>query len=450
VALLWLSYVNVGIDAFGYQLVDRLLREEAAAEEGDSTAATLFNSRHDHSLEQACGFNDTSMHPLWEAYAKFHREGRAALEHGKPLKGRPVKALIWHCRSGEECRGNGDQIRGLSTALYLAMATSRVLLLEWSRNGAEITDLFSTGGIDWRLPMGTPPAADAEHPDRSRGLDCQSETELTWWQVKAPKRPAEALEDLGEQCVFLRSNRSPEDLGPSTGLTDVVHLWRGCAFNFLFREAKPLADLLSSRAGLSSRRSTEVPFVGLHLRFGDETWGRHCYMMKPGEETVEAALGCVVKMGRALFRPDEEWNILLATDNHDMKKLAMNRTWVSPLMDRLGERLHTVPRLFTTVDGSGRATEPAHTNFLKDSGDSREVQALVLDAWADQLGLARARGVVATFGGFAVASAEVGLMPQAAVWHFDAASGTCGVHGGAGAIRQSSSRSGGRGAAHLC
>ncbi|CAK0825569.1 unnamed protein product, partial [Prorocentrum cordatum] len=90
-------------------------------------------------------------------------------EHGKPLNGRPVRALIWHCRSGEECRGNGDQIRGLSTALYLAIATSRVLLLEWSRNGADITDLFSIGGIDWRVPV---------------GLDCQSETELTWWAVK--------------------------------------------------------------------------------------------------------------------------------------------------------------------------------------------------------------------------------------------------------------------------
>jgi hypothetical protein len=435
--LWWFSHVAVEVDTIGIH-IERLLSAEAGAEEGDSQAATLFASRRDHSLEQACGFNDTSMHPVWEAYAKFHREGRAALEHGKPLNGRPVKALIWHCRSGEECRGNGDQIRGLSTALYLAIATSRVLLLEWSRNGAEITDLFSTWGIDWRLPV---------------GLDCQSETELTWWAVKAPKKPAEALGNVGEQCVFFKSNRSPEDLGPSTGLTDVVQLWRGCAFNFLFREAKPLANLLSSRVGVSSRRnlrSTEVPFVGLHLRFGDSTWGRHCYMMEPGKKTVEAALGCAVKMGQTLFTPDEEWNILLVTDNIEMKKAAMNRTWVSPVMDRLGERLHAVPRVFTTVDGDGRVTEPAHTNFIKDSGDSKEVQALVLDAWADQLGLARAQGVVATFGGFAVASAEVGLMPKSALWHFDAATGACGVHGGADAIRQSSSRNGGRGAAHLC
>jgi len=81
----------------------------------------------------------------WNEYEDFHRECRTKPECWK-------RALVWQCDGEDHCLGLGDQLRGLASALYAAMATKRVFFVKWARNTQSLLKLFESSTIDVTVP----------------------------------------------------------------------------------------------------------------------------------------------------------------------------------------------------------------------------------------------------------------------------------------------------------
>lgn len=65
-----------------------------------------------------------------------------------------VPVLIWRCPGGmnSKCHGMGDRLRGILSALTLAMMTNRVFLLQWPNSQLELLHVAQPSAIDWRIP----------------------------------------------------------------------------------------------------------------------------------------------------------------------------------------------------------------------------------------------------------------------------------------------------------
>eukprot|EP00466_Bigelowiella_natans_P021108 jgi/Bigna1/144312/aug1.86_g19020 len=82
---------------------------------------------------------DVNTTKLLARYEQFHKENI----------GRPgTKYLIYSCEGDRVCGGMGDRIRGLSTILWAAVLTKRVMLIRWT-SPFNITEAFSPRQIDW-------------------------------------------------------------------------------------------------------------------------------------------------------------------------------------------------------------------------------------------------------------------------------------------------------------
>lgn len=66
-----------------------------------------------------------------------------------------IRLLVWACpgNAAMGCSGTSNRLRGIVSALALAVLTKRVLLVEWPRNPFPITHVLSPSAIDWRVPV---------------------------------------------------------------------------------------------------------------------------------------------------------------------------------------------------------------------------------------------------------------------------------------------------------
>merc|ERR1712137_1072577 len=87
--------------------------------------------------------------PMWMEYIALHRAVRERMEAGDPEYG---QVLVYSCADGSACNGLGSEVKGIATALYVAMMTKRALFLQWQRHGENMNDLFGQPVVDWSLP----------------------------------------------------------------------------------------------------------------------------------------------------------------------------------------------------------------------------------------------------------------------------------------------------------
>eukprot|EP00899_Mesostigma_viride_P015946 jgi/Mesvir1/24352/Mv11028-RA.1 len=105
--------------------------------------------------QQIMAFNPGELHEaipdFLRTYARFHRQSLLQLVSGAPStpSSPPVKFLIFTCLPGR-CGGFGDRFKGIASALYLALVTRRVLLIQHPQ--FPLTDSLLPHGIDWDTP----------------------------------------------------------------------------------------------------------------------------------------------------------------------------------------------------------------------------------------------------------------------------------------------------------
>eukprot|EP00899_Mesostigma_viride_P025974 jgi/Mesvir1/6561/Mv16819-RA.1 len=82
--------------------------------------------------------------PFFSTYAAFHRHQLRRLAADRSTG---VRVLVLYCETGGSCGGLGDRFLGAANALYLALATRRVLLLrQWP---VPLSDTLLPRAIDW-------------------------------------------------------------------------------------------------------------------------------------------------------------------------------------------------------------------------------------------------------------------------------------------------------------
>ncbi|CAB9530125.1 expressed unknown protein (Partial), partial [Seminavis robusta] len=116
--------------------------EVTAVDMGDEIPAVSWESQNqpDSTLPPTA-----SVFPQFiQDYIKFHNQNR-----GHPA----AKYLIWRCPPNGQCGGTGDRIKGILSALYTAICTNRVLLIDWPvAGGGDVSQFLQPHTIDWTIP----------------------------------------------------------------------------------------------------------------------------------------------------------------------------------------------------------------------------------------------------------------------------------------------------------
>merc|ERR1711920_821289 len=60
--------------------------------------------------------------------------------------------LVFSCLDKDACDGLGTELKGIASALYVAILTKRALFLQWQRHETDMKEIFGQPLIDWRLP----------------------------------------------------------------------------------------------------------------------------------------------------------------------------------------------------------------------------------------------------------------------------------------------------------
>jgi hypothetical protein len=320
-----------------------------------------------------------------EEYSDFHRECRAdpkCLEH----------ALLWKCSSMDHCLGLGDEVRGLASAFYAAVATKRPFFVVWERNSQDMLSFFEANAIDVSLPEGM---------DYQR--QCPQKVFMDYhdnWEEKFRPRCENAV-SAGGGCEVWNTNVRPWAwLGTSSflgcsppGIKGIENIYMtGCAFDFMFQLPKLTAADRSLLSGPPPRlllrgrgkRPLLNPYAAIHVRVGDEDIGKdigsHHF-----DDVVKDCLNCAKARGFS--------NVLFASGSQSAKEIAKK------LAADLGISL---------FESTGKAV---HVELNHDAMTQEQVRASFMSEW---LALMHADAVIigGRPSGFSVMAASVHLLPK--------------------------------------
>lgn len=359
--------------------------------------------------------------PLWIEYIAMHRRVRERIEAGDPDYG---QILVFTCNDVQACNGLGSELKGISTALYVAMVTKRALFLEWHRHGADMPELFGHPTIDWRLPAAFAGQLRAEGALQQGppgvqsglctfgGLDQGNIDEVlsgsdSCFSVYSSLYPSFAFDQIRDGKHI--DKQVKESLRQLLARVDEVYAV-GCAAHFLFSYVNAYDALQQSTRLVLSRGQQELPgkYVAVHLRFGDQMFNGSNF--QPDSQIVLRALRCAAELGRELLGTGPDWGIFFASDSAEARRLALEH----------GLAQADVPLVFESH------WSPVHmdqrTNWY---GMEEDAASRLWGSLADFLLLMRARGLVQCFStdplcgvvngflhsGFSLVAAQEGMLP---------------------------------------
>lgn len=178
--------------------------------------------------------SSASIHPLlytslFSAYHKWHAKQRRCLSRAGLNSSSCAPVLVWTCPP-RNCAGTGDRFRGIQFAYLLAVATRRVLLIDWS-NPAALSAALRPATVDWTLPP--------QLSSRRRTVDKHIVLEiprLPWWSCTWKRHCGTSLvtgnvskfmaniTDLPNKPVAAERNRTNPGDRPLNLLDDDVEL----------------------------------------------------------------------------------------------------------------------------------------------------------------------------------------------------------------------------------
>jgi len=373
----------------------------------------------------------TTWRSPWTEYIALHKEIRHKYEHNVA---EPGKVLIWHCLDNERCGGTGDEIRGISAALYLAMMTKRALFIKWSRHGQDITTLLPPNAIDFRVPDGFDSLCpQLAYMDDCLVMDSDSDQickfqELVWrdetclsvqtnavpkvfWsatEAEASENPTSQSDSVLSYIDLLRAHIRPENIV-------------GCAANFLFDWKHTFEGLMENSQvlvpALGSTQEVPMRYVAVHMRIGDRVFDGNDLdlsgdaILAMGDAIykplIARAVACASNLGQKLWgghflaNTPLQWGIFFASDSAAARDYAMTLSSTKLVFTTAGIPLHSDHQSFT-VQG----------------------QRAIWQSWADELLLQRAHGMVLCdtgspqcfLSGFSELAAQVAFMPAHDLW----------------------------------
>jgi len=238
---------------------------------------------------------------VWERYLQLQvAEVKSLKQNGLTNTSR---IAIWLCPNGEHCGGWADEVRGLTTVMYLAMLTGRAFFFSWHRLGQDISQLMDLHGNPWVVPEGlnismcTQVAGPSVKYWNDDEIYLASAGFADYTREGTVAKLAFKDMDGGTPCVVLRGNSVPVGIwkwpldqvisargaGATQSARDTLEALKasvrkeyilGCAMNFLWDLSPVLASLHAKRQLLPQKEHADLPlnFVSVHLRFGDQNF----------------------------------------------------------------------------------------------------------------------------------------------------------------------------------
>mmetsp|Transcript_148484 Transcript_148484/g.377713 ORF Transcript_148484/g.377713 Transcript_148484/m.377713 type:complete len:407 (+) Transcript_148484:51-1271(+) len=305
----------------------------------------------------------------FERYKAFHKRCRVD-------EACRARALVWNCNDDSFCGGLGDEIRGLSFMLYLAMAVERPLFVRWRRMGHDMLDFFTRRDIDVRVPDGVllggcrrASFIDSGHAlalfdkaNTSEGCDV--------WTTNLPV-----------QAVFKEGSFVREAIPVMEHISPVSAI--GCAMRFMFQ------PMTFAPADQSSYEHIPAKFVAIHFRCADNAMGRASVAAELDHERdrVRKAMQCAESMGAE--------NVVFVSCSESAKRAA---TEVARDLEGKGMGVY--------VSGArARHIDHDHTKLTE--------QGFRTALWSDFVLLQQAEALIfaGRISGFSGAAASMGLVP---------------------------------------
>lgn len=311
----------------------------------------------DNSIEKFTNFTpDTALH----SYEEWHAVQRNCMQ--KQTCNPPV--IIWQCphRDYSKCAGLGDRMRGLQFAFLLAIATKRVLLIDWPTKPFPLQTVVSPARVDWTmlnnyksphktnlyldwysciksLPCGSPTSHRFPHfnhlPMRNASFPLAnlSSTDI------APPSVDISKDDLRQIWLPYKVIRLTERLVPPAiqALQRNEHLkpYLGALEHYSLLDIQRLMTqtLFAPSKSVHHRMRkfflTNKPYIGLHLRSGEdfnEIDHRFDIIKKNEKRTVINMLKCITALVSNKSAPFDQFSgkplhVYIASDSKNLKSL---------------------------------------------------------------------------------------------------------------------------------
>ena len=278
-------------------------------------------------------------------------------------KRRPSKFLVYSCAGRKYgCGGYGNRLNAIASLFLLAVLTDRAFIIDW-RSTISMDTFWEPKHIDWNFPVLSMTGLKSRRHFWGKGhpLNVGSDVVrpasdmngIVEWIKKEDiptyfNTPVEVVTNVWYLVDMILENPSTSDKAVQLGLRSSAgakYSFLGCASDFLFKMSPILEkELEAARTSLGLPRS--MPFVGLHVRMGDEKFGFKGRMTNDFKRFFE----CAKQGERFLERADSgryhEIKWFLATDDTDVKSYA-RREYVDKVVtlnltiqhiDKLGKR----------------------------------------------------------------------------------------------------------------
>jgi hypothetical protein len=300
--------------------------------------------------------------------------------------------VIWTCRYGQTCGGNGDRIRGIYGSFYHALRIGYDFKILWWDSPIDLKHVFIPRYFPWNeteaIPLDSKALAVVSF-DNDNGLkECEwkhhSTVIVKTNQCPHSKCITEEAENLKLTEIFfgLQNDEKIND----ERLHDVPCI--GCIFWFLFTLSSGLRDLLLGEltrfaTWREKNKLADRTVIAIHLRMGDKSMNLDSGDIRHKENSLQMMIRCADRLSNKTSKAPPA--LFLATDSLEIKD------GFSPDLKR---------RIFVST------SEPYHT----DRGIKTENSLVtkVLSTWVDLLMLAVADGIVTSKSRFSALAVKIG------------------------------------------
>jgi len=199
-------------------------------------------------------------------YIEFHK---SSIKNGKLKKGIPY--IIYECNGEELCGGVGDRVLGMAKALYFAISTGRVLLID-STYPVSLEQILKPNLIEWNAAF---PNTPDKFDDLKNDMPLFNRKNTLGYRLgRTNGHDSYRLSEILDNGLF-KDRLESKGLGSHIG-SSTLSVAR--AFHDAFWALFKFDDVVLSRAeqmklgsGLprGSVENDVLPYVGLHHREGD-------------------------------------------------------------------------------------------------------------------------------------------------------------------------------------
>ncbi|XP_029207284.2 uncharacterized protein LOC114970947 [Acropora millepora] len=263
--------------------------------------------------------------------------------HTSIIKGtRKPKFLVYSCPwTNKGCCGYGNRVYALVSLFYLAILTDRAFLIDWTAP-KPLKHFLEPKSINWNYPVPNldhrrhlwRTLKDDKEKVRDGWITKNTSAFVSWMRSENMMKYFDKPVEIATSILFFAENAMKKNIYLTKRARELTlrpllvgtprYSMIGCAFDFLFQPKTTLQDSLdNTRRAL---RKNGALFVGIHIRLGDQQFGR---VDTPRVDNFKMFFACAKKVERQIFHLANDrvtglrtrW--FLATDSVFVKEYAM-------------------------------------------------------------------------------------------------------------------------------